>query len=343
MNFPYFARLSCATIIISPIIVSCRDDSNSPSVSESGKESIFLDTKLMVAAEAGSVADKMINHDTFTLKGTYHSCAGKVEGDVWILSKIKETSTLQIKKDDSNCKLNVTGFEFTKKDKSTEKVVYDATSSYQLTKDFSLESKKFLLKTNNVGSQAELYSNSRIDPENFSKEPTITLILSELEKFNADEIAKSIKYEKGIIYSDELISFNVSQIKSPDYEIDRTFKDGGFKVIRDSDTQSTLYEGKYKFKSSHTKATSYLITGNIDDIDYHKVDNVFKMNSSSKIVNDAQSGNTLEIEGALIAKNAGLPNKLVVGQIVKANIIFANTDSNGISSYKVATITITGE
>ena len=348
MKFPYFARLSCFALLISPIIISCKGGSDSKSVSEGEKESTFFNAKLLLGAEAGSISDKLVNRDTFTLKGTYHSCAGKVEGDTWILTKNTEkTTTLQIKKSDSNCKLKVTGFEFVKSGSKNEVVNYEfiaptadpTQKGYLLTESFSIgESAKFLRNTNNVGFPGEFYSKLNISPANFSDKPTISIYLSELENFDWEKIRDSIKYENATIFSHESIFLSVNQIKVPDYSIEND----NFKVVTDKDTKDTVYEGKFKFKSTNTNATSYMIVGNEDLSNFNKVDSIFKNteNESKKTLIIAKSGNTLEIEGAKIAKKAAFPLKLIENQTVKANIIFANTDSSGMSSYKVATITI---
>lgn len=350
MKLPYVACLSCFATIIPSIIVSCGGSgSNSQNISENQKENQFFNVQLSLATSKQSNLEKAINLDTITLHGTYHECAGKLNGDRWKLAKkVGESSNLIVKKDDINCKLKVTGFEFTKKENNADIFHYKIIPPYLLTNTYPTEANEF--QTNNP-SEPKLYAKSKIDPSHFSSKPTITFILSELKLFDAKEISEVIASINGQIFSVNSNHLAFSKIPAPDYAIQKTKK---FKIISgDSgsgdEKRTILYDGEFAFAKTDTAATSYLIVKDntaMNFFDYKAVDEIFRspQHEAKKVTVNAQSGDSLNIEAARIARDADLPNQLEKGTSIseKIYIIFANEDldASNINSYQVAAITI---
>ncbi|APJ04906.1 hypothetical protein [Silvanigrella aquatica] len=352
MKYSYVVSLSFLSLLALPIITSCGGNSSSPPNKHTERSNTFLKANVSVLP----TKDFQLPTNKFKLMGIYSNCAGKLEGEEWFHSK--DTSSLILMKvdkdniDNKDCKLSITGFSFEENGNTFEYKYINENNKeikgHLLVENFSdLDSIKSSFKIEGVFTDLQkkdknlnefIYADAKIDPVDFSRDPTITIVLSEMKIFDSNEIAglDLVKIDKHEIYSENEIKLNLKQIPAPDYSINPSEK---LKIIYDVSSRVVLYSGKILFTKNKTLGNKYVIAPNEDlesPISYQKVHALFK--NTDNVFNTVDS---IAISGAQLQKLAKLPHKLESKQVTKAYVIFQNENSDlNLSSYQIYTITI---
>lgn len=325
-----YIYLSLFSMLSIPLVMSCKRGG-------SGDQNRYTETYDPVSVSqvhaALSVENKIKIADTynriktnkFILKGTYHGCFGKEENEEWNLEDSSDERLL-IKKADENCKLKIKGFSV--KENNSVIAEYSASSeAAKLTQKYSDNPIIFNLKQGYTGFTSTIYSVANITPENFSTNPTISIVISELfteisnyeKAFNDVEIfVPSFDHSKNIL-------INLGSIYS--------VNNNAFEVHHDKSNNYTLYRGSYVFENKANPAQEYLVVDSSVSLrTYEEVDAYFKsiklnsdQNINKKIKTISNSSLNVTISADEIRRNGKIPQLFPASRSVSFKVIFAKS------------------
>ncbi len=339
--------ISFVSLLSAAMVMSCkRNSSDKQELFTETYEPVSLSQSSNVAASLDLQIDnkediyQKIMSNKFVLKGTYLNCYGIMDNEIWSLDKDAENA-LMVKKNDSNCKLIITGFMVKNMTSAViaeyELVSLESAKKAQLEANFSTSVLTFIQKTNNSDFSPELYSYAKISPANFSSNPVISLLLTNTKNKKLDLGKDS---DKTTIFIPEFSpTKNVQFISTPEYNVN----DEKFTLTSDSESHATFYTGYLSFENISNPAQKYLVVDSSVNLEkYSNVDKIFKENSA-KVKTIDQSKNELKISAHELRINGKLPQIFRPGEVKTVKIIFARTiteDNKEFASYFVTTINI---
>ncbi|BBH54478.1 hypothetical protein [Fluviispira sanaruensis] len=312
MKKRYISKTLISISMISMIIVGCGKDN---------KREVYK-----VKLENVNSASLSMNIADYRLHGTYVNCFDKEDNSSWILQSDVGASSLEVAKDDTACKLNLTKVEIGTGN-SSKSYNYSDPASNTLNL-FKSDSIKF---SDNVNAKV-IYITAVMTPDNYSAEPSIEIKITESHHTNPVELTPDkLVYLKGN-------SLSVIGISSPEYTFTSTnlnikFLATGFPYFF-SDLVFTVKNGGQKASSYFILVNDTVATGDYKALDdFHK-----KPQNAARIKSISPSADTFSISKAeinsLIQKiNTQKP------QNFELKIVLVNTQ-DGKSSYNVDTIKI---
>lgn len=335
--------MSFVSLLSVAMVVSCKQGANNNhELSTEKYEPVAVSQNINVAASLDLQIDQKediyqkIMSNKFVLKGTYLNCYGVMDNEEWSVEKDAENA-LMVKKNDKNCKLILKGFMIKN---TTNNVIAEyelPAQEIQLGEEYSASVLTFKQKTNNSEFSAELFSFAKISPANFSANPIISLILTNVKnkKFDLDKDSDKTK----IFIPEFSPSKNIQFIHAPEYNL----KDENFILTSDNETHATLYTGHLSFINVSNPAQKYLVVDSSVNLqNYSNVDKIFKENIAKvKIIDPSEK--ELRISAHELRINGKLSRFFKPNEVKTLKIIFAKTiieDNKEFSSYFVTTINI---
>ncbi|WGL61243.1 hypothetical protein QEJ31_06515 [Pigmentibacter sp. JX0631] len=323
-----YVCLSLVSLLSIPLVMSCKRGG-------SGEQNRYTETFDPVSVGQVQVSMNLENKikiedtynkikaNTFVLKGTYSNCFGKADNEEWNLDDTSN-ERLIIKKGDTNCELKITGFSVKNSNSVIAEYTVSAESS-KLTQKFSDNPIVFNLKSNSAEFSPIIYSVANITPVDFSANPIISIVISELFTVISNYETPFTRVEIFVPTIDTNRNILVNSV--PVYSVDST----KFEVHHDFSNKFTFYNGHYIFINTKNPAQEYLVVDSSKDLSsYEKVDAYFKAiktdtNPSIKNKIKAISSNNITIASYEITKNGSIPQLFPSSGTVSFKVIFAKS------------------
>nr|BFD30768.1 hypothetical protein GTC16762_03860 [Pigmentibacter ruber] len=338
--------LSLVSLLSIPLVMSCKRGG-------SGEQDRYTETFDPVSVShvhtSLNVENKIkiedtynkIKANTFVLKGTYSKCFGKADNEEWTLEESSD-ERLIIKKEDSKCELKITGFSVKNNNSVIAEYGVSAESS-KLTQKYSDNPIIFNLKSGYTGFTSTIYSVANITPADFSTNPKISIVISELFTVISNYETPFTKVEIFVPSIDT--NRNILINSAPVYSVDST----KFEIHHDFSNKFTFYNGHYIFINTKNPAQEYLVVDSSKDLSsYEKVDAYFKeikgdTNQSIKNKIKTISSSNITITSFEITKNGKIPQLFPSSGTVSFKVIFAKAldAAPNFYSYSVYTNNIT--